>query len=653
MKDRKKAAAPAASKATANAASGQAASKAAANRGRGGSPRVPAAATAAGLLLVAAGAAWFALRNRGEPAGAAFAELVKPGDAAGYNVVLVTLDTVRGDRLGTYGHALAETPHFDSLVERGVRFDVAVTTSPTTLPAHSSLMTGLYPPRHGVRDNGIFRLGAEQVTLAERLHQAGYETAAFVGCFVLDARYGLSQGFDTYDFQVDEKGVQPSNFDFNQRSADAVTDEAARWLRIRASEKRTAPFFLWVHYFDAHVPYQSPLGSEARFADRPYDAEIAFIDREFGRLLDELGRTGVRARTLIVVVADHGEGLREHDESTHGLFLYDSTLRIPFLISGDGLFDGAHRVSDLPVSLVDVRPTIEDLLGLPADSGMDGVSLARDAARDRALYVETKMPFHSARCSPLYGMRRLHDKYVEGPEPEYYDLRSDPAEARNLIRERPAEVGALAAALAELRAKWPDEGGADTPREMSAEEGERLRSLGYVHSEGEAPAGALPDPKAMMRASRGLTSALRLQKEHRLEEALREARAADAECPGYPDAAALIAQLCMELKRPDEAVAALEKCFTIHPIAGIALQLARTHLELKRFDAMDRALAEAQRLEPDNGFVYVLRGDRASLEGRNSAAIAAYEEALRVDEHRVGTLVRPVLARLKSTAGGR
>ncbi|HET9888357.1 MAG TPA: sulfatase, partial [bacterium] len=176
---------------------------------------------------------------------------VHSGDAQGFNVMLITLDTVRADHLGTYGYAGAETPHIDGLVNQGVRFDDATAPAPLTLPSHATMMTGLYPPHHGVRDNGLFRLAEDQVTLAERLRDQGYETAAFVGCFVLDRRYGLNQGFDTYDFEVDAQGFQPSNFDFNQRSAGAVTDAALAWLDQRKEDR---PFFLWTHYFDAHVP---------------------------------------------------------------------------------------------------------------------------------------------------------------------------------------------------------------------------------------------------------------------------------------------------------------------------------------------------------------------------------------------------------------
>jgi len=604
---------------------------------------------AAGAAIVIALALFALLQQRGASGSADLSAVVQPGAAAGYNVVFISLDTVRRDHIGAYGDAAAETPAIDALAARGFRFDHAITPVPITLPSHATMMTGLYPPRHGVRDNGLYRLAPEHTTLAERLRGAGYETAAFVGCFVLDKRFGLDQGFDTYDFEVGEGGYFPSNFDFNQRSAGAVTGSALRWLGARRGAGDGKPFFMWLHYFDAHVPYASPLGNLPRFAGRPYDAEITYVDQSIARLIEELDRAGLRERTLVVVVADHGEGLGEHDESTHGLFVYDATLRVPFILSCPGLFRGAHTDRERAVSLVDLRPTIEDLLGLEPEAGQDGVSLVRSGSgAGRTLYIETMMAFHAARCSPLYGVRRIEDKFIDAPEPEYYDLAADPRELQNLAAENRPAAAELSGTLDELRAAWQASTAPGGAREMSEEESERLRSLGYLSSAGAPDTGNLPDIKAMMRASKKLTAALRLQKENRLDEALRTAREAAAECPGYIDAAGLVAQLCDQLQRPDEAVAVLSRSLEVNPTCGIALQLARTHMMASRYAEMDSALAIAATLDPGNGFVHVLRADRHSMRGELAAAIAEYEEALRIDEYRVGTLVRPVLETLRA-----
>jgi arylsulfatase A-like enzyme len=623
--------------------------------GRASGPRIPRGAwIGAVVLAVAIAGAVLVLRDRGSPRSVDLARILRPGAASGFNVLLVTLDTVRADRLGSYGATAGDTPNLDALLDHGVQFDDAVTPVPITLPSHASMFTGLYPPRHGVRDNGLFRLASEHRTLTEVLKERGYATAAFIGCFVLEERFGLARGFDVYDFEVDKEGFFPSNFDFNQRSAGAVTDAAVRWLGQRENASAETPFFMWVHYFDAHVPYQSPLGKEPRFAGRPYEAEVAYIDREVGRLFAELDRRDLRRRTLIVVVSDHGEGLREHDESTHGLFVYESTLRVPFILSSPGLFRGESRVDDRVVSLVDLRPTLESLLGIPIDTSVDGIDLVGVASDpDRSVYIETMMPLYAARCSPSYGIRRRHEKYVEAPAPEYYDLAADPNEQRNVIASNRERSEVLAGELEAMQERWPGAQGGASARAMSSEEAERLRSLGYVH---DAPSSAsatdsLPPVRAMISASMKLSDALRLEREGRVEDALRTAREAARECEGSMDAVALVAQLCQKLGRNDEAIEALTKLLEVRPSAGAALQLAQAYLMTGKYEQVESALQTAERLEPDNGFVHMLRGDLYSTRGRFPEAIREYEAALEVDPHRVGMIARPLLERLKAQGG--
>ncbi len=594
------------------------------------------------LVLLAFGAASILSAACGPSSSGDLSDLVQSGAASGYNLLLITLDTVRSDRLGTYGYTLAETPAMDALAATGVQFDEAISPVPITLPSHTTMMTGLYPPRHGVRDNGVFHLADDQNTLAERLKGEGYDTAAFIGCFVLDERFGLDQGFDTYDFEVTKEGFQQSNFDFNQRSAGSVTQAALRWLRDRGQSRNTRPFFMWVHYFDAHVPLQSPLASLPRFQGRPYDAEITYVDQQLGRLIDNLGRLGLRKKTLIVLVGDHGEGLKEHGESTHGLFVYDTTLKVPFILSSPTLFDKHHRIRNRLVSLIDLRPTVEDLLGLAVSEEMDGISLLQeDTDPGRALYIETKMPYYSARCSPLFGVRRHGSKYIEAPEPEFYNLDNDPGEVNNVYGAGTEESVEMAKLLNRLRNSWPLSDGESPVREMSAEEIDRLRSLGYVHSSARAPAGELPDPKAMMRSSRKVTEAIRLQEENRMEEAIRAAREAVRECEGFLDATAFLAEILREAGQPDEAIQVLRNSLEANPLCGTALQLARTFMTLKKYGEMEETLRIAADLDPTNGFIHVLRGDRYSLQERLPEALSEYEKALEVDEHRTGMLVRP------------
>jgi choline-sulfatase len=613
--------------------------------------RRPLAIVALALAAVAAAAGAFFAHRPETRSNVDLTRIVQPGAAAGFNLLLVTLDTVRSDHLGCYGDAQAVTPTIDSLAARGVQFDFAVTPTPLTLPAHATMLTGLYPPRHGVRGNGHFQLAQRHETLAEELKGRGYGTAAFVSCFVLEERFGLNQGFDTYDFEVTPEGVDHNNLENNQRSAAAVSDSAVRWLRARGLAAGAAPFFMWVHYFDAHQPYQSPLASQPHFAGRPYDAEIAFIDVQLKRVLDQLQKMGLREKTLIALVCDHGEGLDEHDEVTHGMLLYDSTLRVAFILSNPTLFAGPTRVNGRLACLTDLRPTLEDLLGLPIAPAQDGVSLARpDADPDRAVFIETQVPYYAARCSPLYGLRRLADKYIRAPESEYYDLRQDPAELNNLWSADAAQVAALDARLTRLMDGWS----ADVPeglREMNSDEQARLAALGYVESTASDSPEQLTDPKAMLRANQKIDAAKKMISANRMDEAYRLSQEAVRECKTYPDSSELLAMICERMNKPEEALAALRGCFKVNPKGRTALHLARLLMILKRYGEVGEALKTAEKLDPGDGLIYVIRGDLCVIQGRLKDAVTQYETAIRVDEHRVESIARPQLEKIKARLG--
>jgi arylsulfatase A-like enzyme len=253
----------------------------------------------------------------------------RPGQLRDYNVLLVTLDTTRADHLRAYGNTAIETPILDGLARRGVLFAEAVTPSPSTLPAHSSILSGLYPFRHGARANGTFRLGDEIRTLAEVMRGAGYQTGAVISAFVLDGRFGLTQGFDDYDDDL-STGVKYSRHMFRERPAELTAEVASAWLEEHAQKGR---FFYWAHFFDPHATYLPPEPYRSRYAVDPYMGEIAYADERLGRLLEKLEALGVRDRTLVVVTADHGEGRGQHGEMTHSLLVYDGTLHVPLIFS--------------------------------------------------------------------------------------------------------------------------------------------------------------------------------------------------------------------------------------------------------------------------------------------------------------------------------
>jgi len=425
------------------------------------------------------------------------------------NVVLVTLDTTRADRLGAYGHADGRTPNLDRLAREGRIFEEAWTTAPVTLPSHASILTGTYPETHGARDNTIYVLGdRENLTLAEILRDRGYATGAVVSAFVLDRRFGLAQGFDLYEDDPNAMAAGGPRLDPERRAADATRTALAT---ARALSGRGKPLFLWVHYFDPHTPFDPPEPYRSLYpttaTDRysGYDGEIAYCDREIGRLFDGLSEMGALDRAVVVVVGDHGEGLESpHEESSHGILLFEETVRVPFLVWES---PGASRESTtasnrgtIPgaVSVVDVLPTLLDLLGLPAPVEIPGVSLVgalRGAPppRGRALLAETLHPFDLYAWSPLAAVRADAWKLVRSPAPELYDLAADPGEARNLLSDRADEAARLAAVLDETRRRWERAPGEAAPA-LSEEEEAKLRSLGYL-----APAGAArvpPSPEA-------------------------------------------------------------------------------------------------------------------------------------------------------------
>lgn len=384
------------------------------------------------------------------------------------DVVLVTVDTTRADRIGCYGRKEAGTPRLDALAQAGVRFDAAWSPVPVTLPAHVSMMTGAWPPVHGVRDNGDTRFDGRVAPLAMRFREAGFSTAAVVSAAVLDRVWGLDAGFATYDDLLGGRG---------ERTA---ADATARALSIAKGLKR--PFFLWVHYYDPHWPYAPPSPYRERYATDPYQGEIATMDAEIGRLLD--GLAGLGSRPVVAVAGDHGEGLGDHGERTHGLFTYRSTLRVPLLLAGPGLPRG--RVVDEPVSLVDLAPTLAALAGLPPSKPVDGESLLPRLGSDpsssppRWLYYESMLPFNSFGWVPPRGVTDGRWSYIELPRREVFDLRVDPAQAKNLWRDDDPLGASLRRRFDEAAGDLAGRAAAGSPVPLSAEERARLASLGYL-----------------------------------------------------------------------------------------------------------------------------------------------------------------------------
>ncbi|UCG15434.1 MAG: sulfatase-like hydrolase/transferase [Phycisphaerales bacterium] len=570
------------------------------------------------------------------------ADVISPGAAAGYNLLLITLDTTRPDHLSCYGYDNLDTPAIDSLLEHGVRFDDAVVSTPLTLPSHASLLTGLYPPAIGVRDNGTYRLAAEYTTLAELLRDHGYDTAAFIAAFVLDKRFGLDQGFDVYDFKTSDKGRKGTETLLNERGANDVTDSAIRWFKQRATTAAT-PFFAWVHYYDPHDPYEPPTIDQEQFQTiQAYDAEIAFVDLHLKRLLNTIDELNVRDRTLIVLASDHGESLTEHDETYHRIFIYDATIQAALILSCPTLFDRAYRVDDRVVTLVDILPTTLDLLGIDRPADTDGRSLlTAHADPDRAVYIESYYPRERLGCSELVGLRRHADKYIHAPTPEYYDLRKDPKELRNRYEPDSPQLAILEQQLDELRRRWDRSGsalaGAAT---MTPQEEARLRSLGYVGTTDITDARSWPDPKDQIGVINQLYEVHSLISGGQYTEALALTRAIADQCEGYDYPIHMLATAHEKLDQIEQACRVLQEYADRYPSADILLRLARYQFRLRRYPQMEKTLQAAEILDPLRGSIPKLRGDRFFEEKRYAEAAEQYEKAIEMDGDRLGPEVR-------------
>jgi arylsulfatase A-like enzyme len=405
------------------------------------------------------------------------------------SVILITLDTTRADYLPPYGGQVP-LPAIERLAREGVVFDQAIAPAPLTLPSHTSLFTGRIPPAHGARVNGL-TAGGTMPVFPERLRAAGYRTAAFVGSIVLDGERGLRQGFDVYDDVNHGFGGRRL-----RRPANEVVDAALGWLAPVLQSADASPFFLWVHLYDAHAPHQLPAQSGASVSGDSYADAIAFMDSQIGRLVQALEDRQALHRTAIVVAADHGESLGEHGERGHGIFVYESALRVPLIVRWPGV--EPRRVPDL-VQLIDVAPTILALEGLEAPP-MDGVSLAPALsgrpAGARTAYAESVFPIRYG-WSPLRTVRDTRFKLIEAPRPELYDLASDPHELRNLYDSEPPAAARLEA---KLRTFGPPERQVTASPDGPARE--QLASLGYVSPSREstpaAPPAIWPDPKDMI-----------------------------------------------------------------------------------------------------------------------------------------------------------
>ena len=616
----------------------------------------PAPALLLGLLLITG----FGCRPEQAPT----AEISQDTPA---NLLLISLDTVRADHLGIYGAQDANTPNLDRLGREGAVFTAASSAVPLTLPSHATLMTGLLPLHHGLRLNGLGRLPESHTTLAETLSASGFQTAAFVGAFVLDHRFGLDQGFSLYDDAIERSRDGRSPRLESERPAGVVVDRALAWL---SGSSQKQPFFLFVHLYDAHAPYLPPEPWRERFAKNPYAGEIAYVDQQVGRLIAELEKSGELDRTLVVVLADHGESLGEHGEETHGLLLYEKALHVPLLMRAPGRIP-AGRIVTTEVGLVDLAPTLASLLSLsfpPRTAPGAGRDLGpllsaqpdEKTLADRILYAETEYPA-SFGWSPLAATRKDHLKLILSPRPELFDLEKDPRETVDRKEEERRSLRQLDEAAQAIRASAV----VLTTGAVDDEARQRLASLGYAApaatvtgrlGSGHHPrdrmadfhrwerveerirlepgANVLPELEKLVAADPGnpvfRTSLARLARARgRHQQALELYRQALRDAPRDPDAWQDLAAAFYEVGQAKECAAAAAQALALDERRPDSLTLlALAELQMGRPEVAADHLRRVLELDPRHAVAHANLGNLLRGTGRLEAAETEYRRAL-------------------------
>ena len=610
--------------------------------------RLAAAAVILAALALVAGTARFWLQSSGPrttPSGANAGRLPRGVLPSDLNVVVITLDTTRADRIGAYGWTPSATPNLDRLAGEGTLFEHAAAPAPLTLPVHSSLFTAKYPPQHGVRDNGGFFLNEGETTMAERLKAAGAATGGFVGAYVLDRKWGIAQGFDRYFDDFDLSKFETPSLGEVERPANEVADRALEWLATVKGSR----FFAWLHFYDPHSPYAPPPEYRARFASQPYVGEIAFVDAQIGRVRAFLEAERLLDKTIVVVIGDHGESLGDHGESTHGFFVYQSVLRVPLVIRAPYDALRGRRVADL-VRTIDVMPTVFDLLDMPPPEQVEGqsvVPLMSGAVREMGLaaYAEAVYPRFHYGWSDLRSLTSERFKFIEAPRPELYDLVQDPAETRNLYDERRPLAERMAAVLAAADSK----GAADvTPAaDVDPDTRARLAALGYVGTFVATPAGnkaALADPKDKIGLFNLVSRAReQLHDERDSEGGLTSLREVVASDPQVIDAWLMIGNEYSRRRELSRALEAFQRALALKPDYDLAVfNMANVYRTMGKDDEALVGYRRLLELDPRNAQAHQAVAQVLVDHGKLEEAQASLNRALEI---------QPAMAAARNTLG--
>jgi arylsulfatase A-like enzyme/tetratricopeptide (TPR) repeat protein len=580
---------------------------------------------AAGLLAVSAWFLW-----------------LRPHRPFSGNVLLITMDTTRADRIGAYGCRDARTPVLDRLAASGVLFEDCQTAVPLTLPSHSTLFTGRWPIAHNVRNNGTYFLAGGEPTLARLLKDRGYATGAVVAAFVLLSKFGLNQGFDSYDDTLDTHELS-HNYK-SEIPAERVSAKFADWLDRQDGRR----FFAWVHFYDPHTPYLAHEATSGVFPHTPaglYDGEISHMDAHIGRLLDKLRSRGRLDDTLIVLAGDHGEAFAEHGESGHGVFCYEETLHVPLIFHQPAWLGGPRRVRGR-VGLVDVMPTILDLLGMPVPARVQGRSLkswlrGEEAVAERPLYFESLYGHEEMNWAPLSGLIDGGFKYISLPDPELYDLAADRGERMNLFRRRNLLARDMDRRLQNFIRAHAESGGS-TRRELSTADRDELQALGYLASFSHG-GGRDIDPKRGVPVENRLQQIKQKIDRGQLDEAEREL---DALIVGNPEAKiphAALLRYTIQSRRRDvkKMLATLRQAIQDFPEAEqFRVSLAVDLFDLRVYDRSEEQCRELLALHPRNTRAQTLLGDIREKQGRVSEAADFYRRARELEPNNVSLGIR-------------
>ncbi len=587
-------------------------------------------------LAVAAGAViigliiFFVLR----PGGGDFRALRGGKD---FNVILITLDTTRADKIGAYGCAQVKTPVIDGFARNGLRFEECIAQTPLTLPSHTSIMSGTFPPYHGVRDNGGFLVPPELQTMAEIFKTAGYRTAAFVAAYVLDSRWGLNQGFDSYFDQFDLSKFQTLSLGDIQRPGNEVIDQVLPWLEKAKSDK----FFAWVHLYDPHTPYEPPPPYDKEYADRPYLGEIAFADSQLGRLWNFLEANKLLDNTFIVFAGDHGESLGQHQEGAHGFFVYQEAIRVPLIfVTPFARLKG--KVSARPANLADILPTVLEMCGRPVPAQVQGRSLAGEffhpsataskEAETTLTYSETYYPRFHFGWSDLRSVQNDRYQLIIAADMELYDLKEDPGELHNLIDARPAVARSLRAQADELLAGYKKGALQSDIRKVDEETREKLAALGYLGSftdESKLEGKRLASPKDKIGIFNALSKAREMGMSGRADEAIPLIQGIIRQDPDIVDAYFALGNIYFRERKYEEAIREFQLALALKPDDSFSvMNIANCYVGLRRPDAAERFVLDFLKKGLKDSQLYFLLGNINYRQKKYDAAIGYFRQCL-------------------------